>query len=116
MYATHRRDDCIDQRIEEPATRHDRNRPRCLFTCGDRQKSTDGTARGVWCSNWSRNQVPARARNPPTRDAREARSFMANGLSLRDRSHCLIDCLRRERHGVQPTIVEEPWDASSVAT
>jgi hypothetical protein len=29
-----------------------------------------------------RNQVPAGARNPPTRDAREARSFKANGLSL----------------------------------
>jgi hypothetical protein len=26
------------------------------------------------------NQVPAGARNPPTRDAREARSFKANGL------------------------------------
>jgi hypothetical protein len=30
--------------------------------------------------NWPRTQVPARARNPPTRDAREARSFEANGL------------------------------------
>jgi hypothetical protein len=35
------------------------------------------------------NQVPAGARNPPTRDAREARSFKANGLSLRGPACCL---------------------------
>jgi len=42
--------------------------------------------RGVGCSNWSCNQVLSRARNPPTRDTREARSFKANGLSLRGQS------------------------------
>jgi hypothetical protein len=39
--------------------------------------------KGVRSSDWSFTQVPARARNPPTRDAREARSFEQTEFRVR---------------------------------
>jgi hypothetical protein len=54
----------------------------CLLARGNRQKLNGHAANGVTCSDWSCNQVPAGARKPPTRDAREARS------SRRTDFHC----------------------------
>jgi hypothetical protein len=70
---------------------------------------------GVRCSDWPCIQVPARARNPPTRHARKARSFQANGLRC-GASLLLERNLARLRRRLSPRFVTQiDWNLTGTS-